>query len=382
MRDPRENLPTNAIVRHDSHLQKSATVGYTGGADLKHVATHMCKGFRRYELILRVKWCGIHHRFYVALQPEVRWCDIRWSLWTCYGVSPTYAPVWEVHVEVPANRNGEMRRASQEPGSVHVGECRNAAATFPFTAAVSPGRATLQLAPPVAGPTRPFTPTLSPELGHAVGTRASLPPSVHLPALHFAPHAMALCRTRTAREAMSKRGSARGDRDMHINSLIASTRKALNWCAVFPSITRLYEIFSGDYHFMTNAGIKVSGKREIPEKTRRPAASSGTILTCENAGVTWPGINIQVVAKLHANTSGEHSSHLEDEKILSSALKEVFKMPSISTNICINPPFHGHPDSFMNHWKIPDCFSNRHNTVTEGGYIILWGCIPAFKCPN
>ncbi|KAJ8870636.1 hypothetical protein PR048_029659 [Dryococelus australis] len=32
------------------------------------------------------------------------------------------------------------------------------------------------------------------------------------------------------------------------------------------------------------------GKREIPEKTRRPAASSSTIATCENPGVTLPGI--------------------------------------------------------------------------------------------
>ncbi|KAJ8879824.1 hypothetical protein PR048_020432 [Dryococelus australis] len=32
------------------------------------------------------------------------------------------------------------------------------------------------------------------------------------------------------------------------------------------------------------------GKREIPEKTRRPAASSGTIPTCENPGVARPGI--------------------------------------------------------------------------------------------
>ncbi|KAJ8870462.1 hypothetical protein PR048_029484 [Dryococelus australis] len=35
--------------------------------------------------------------------------------------------------------------------------------------------------------------------------------------------------------------SARGDRDMRINSLIAFTRKALNWLAVLPSTTRLYE---------------------------------------------------------------------------------------------------------------------------------------------
>ncbi|KAJ8898220.1 hypothetical protein PR048_003580 [Dryococelus australis] len=33
-----------------------------------------------------------------------------------------------------------------------------------------------------------------------------------------------------------------------------------------------------------------AGKREILEKTRRPAASSGTIPTCENPGATPPGI--------------------------------------------------------------------------------------------
>ncbi|KAJ8865798.1 hypothetical protein PR048_033320 [Dryococelus australis] len=38
--------------------------------------------------------------------------------------------------------------------------------------------------------------------------------------------------------------------------------------------------------------IKGRGKREIPEKTRRPAASSGTITTCENTA-TRPGIGIR-----------------------------------------------------------------------------------------
>ncbi|KAJ8887576.1 hypothetical protein PR048_013793 [Dryococelus australis] len=47
-------------------VKLSANVGYTSGAALKHVATHMCKGFRRNELIPRVKWCGIHH-------PDLMW---------------------------------------------------------------------------------------------------------------------------------------------------------------------------------------------------------------------------------------------------------------------------------------------------------------------
>ncbi|KAJ8895333.1 hypothetical protein PR048_000659 [Dryococelus australis] len=40
-------------------------------------------------------------------------------------------------------------------------------------------------------------------------------------------------------EACRDRRSARGDRDMSINSLLASTRKTLNWRAVMPSIMRL-----------------------------------------------------------------------------------------------------------------------------------------------
>ncbi|KAJ8875883.1 hypothetical protein PR048_023790 [Dryococelus australis] len=41
---------------------------------------------------------------------------------------------------------------------------------------------------------------------------------------------------------------------------------------------------------MLSAGMKGRGKQEVPEKTRQPEASSGTIPTCENAGVTQPEI--------------------------------------------------------------------------------------------
>ncbi|KAJ8882629.1 hypothetical protein PR048_014441 [Dryococelus australis] len=42
---------------------------------------------------------------------------------------------------------------------------------------------------------------------------------------------------------------------------------------------------------MSGAGMKGRGKREIPEKTRRPAVFFDTIPTCENQGVTRPGMN-------------------------------------------------------------------------------------------
>ncbi|KAJ8881496.1 hypothetical protein PR048_017977 [Dryococelus australis] len=52
------------------------------------------------------------------------------------------------------------------------------------------------------------------------------------------------------------------------------------------------EAISLDHYTTTacSAGMQGLGKRKIPEKTRLPAASSGTIPTCENSGVTRPGI--------------------------------------------------------------------------------------------
>ncbi|KAJ8870422.1 hypothetical protein PR048_029444 [Dryococelus australis] len=44
------------------------------------------------------------------------------------------------------------------------------------------------------------------------------------------------------------------------------------------------------FALVSSAGLKGREKREIPEKTRRPAASSGTIPTRENPGVARPGI--------------------------------------------------------------------------------------------
>ncbi|KAJ8894291.1 hypothetical protein PR048_006906 [Dryococelus australis] len=43
-------------------------------------------------------------------------------------------------------------------------------------------------------------------------------------------------------------------------------------------------------HVWSSAGMKVRGKREIPEKNHRPVSSSGTIPTYENSGVIRPGI--------------------------------------------------------------------------------------------
>ncbi|KAJ8896988.1 hypothetical protein PR048_002334 [Dryococelus australis] len=52
------------------------------------------------------------------------------------------------------------------------------------------------------------------------------------------------------------------------------------------------------------AGMQGRGKREIPEKTHRPAASSGTILTYGNPGVAWPGIESSSLDGRLAHSAG------------------------------------------------------------------------------
>ncbi|KAJ8879644.1 hypothetical protein PR048_020252 [Dryococelus australis] len=44
-------------------------------------------------------------------------------------------------------------------------------------------------------------------------------------------------------------------------------------------------------HEWSSAEMQEWGKREIPKKTRRPAALSGTIPTCDNPAVIWPRLN-------------------------------------------------------------------------------------------
>ncbi|KAJ8866503.1 hypothetical protein PR048_032346 [Dryococelus australis] len=46
------------------------------------------------------------------------------------------------------------------------------------------------------------------------------------------------------------------------------------------------EVLRADVGDWSSAGMKGQGKRDIPEKTRRPTASSDAIPTCENPGVT------------------------------------------------------------------------------------------------
>ncbi|KAJ8866841.1 hypothetical protein PR048_032702 [Dryococelus australis] len=69
-----------------------------------------------------------------------------------------------------------------------------------------------------------------------------------------------------------------------------------SWCPTSvttphnPAIWKLViEVLLGNDCIVTRAGMRGRGKREIPEKTRGPTASYGTILTSENP-VTRPGI--------------------------------------------------------------------------------------------
>ncbi|KAJ8869504.1 hypothetical protein PR048_028495 [Dryococelus australis] len=77
-------------------------------------------------------------------------------------------------------------------------------------------------------------------------------------------------------------------------------------------------------------------------------------------------------AVLHMLSVATKASH-GSPSTLSSALKGMFQMPSISTNTCIKPPLHGLADALMNPWSIPDHFATRHNMVTQVALIVQWG---------
>ncbi|KAJ8894322.1 hypothetical protein PR048_006942 [Dryococelus australis] len=163
-----------------------------------------------------------------------------------------------------------------------------------------------------------------------------------------------------------------------------------------------------------NAGMQGQGKLEIPEKTRRAVASSGMIPACGNPGMNRPGIEpgspwweLEYSPPTYENLTRFPAGSLPGFRLwescrkiplvgsavpysprftligsqdldvkgrrnlctlptLSSALKEIYKMSSISTNTCINPPLYGYLDALFNPWKIPDCFATRHKYVYGG----------------
>ncbi|KAJ8896173.1 hypothetical protein PR048_001516 [Dryococelus australis] len=59
--------------------------------------------------------------------------------------------------------------------------------------------------------------------------------------------------------------------------------------------------------------MKGRGKREITEKTRRPTASYGTILTCENPGVNRPGLNPVRLELCILEEGGRHTVGRENQ---------------------------------------------------------------------
>ncbi|KAJ8890236.1 hypothetical protein PR048_009744 [Dryococelus australis] len=69
-----------------------------------------------------------------------------------------------------------------------------------------------------------------------------------------------------------------------------SSSSVETWLKIKPRDGKLAECSGGIGEKWSSTGMRGRGKRDIPEKTHRPAASSGTIPTCENPGVSWSGI--------------------------------------------------------------------------------------------
>ncbi|KAJ8893433.1 hypothetical protein PR048_006031 [Dryococelus australis] len=90
-------------------------------------------------------------------------------------------------------------------------------------------------------------------------------------------------------------GGRRNNMTVHVVSACRGARGQLNKCSFQPKVTKnakfcteYYVEFRGDNGAPPEC--KRRGKREIPEKTRQPTASSYTIPTCKNPRVTRPGI--------------------------------------------------------------------------------------------
>ncbi|KAJ8882846.1 hypothetical protein PR048_014660 [Dryococelus australis] len=89
--------------------------------------------------------------------------------------------------------------------------------------------------------TAPYSPHFTLIGSEYLNVKSSLNPFTH----HLVVKVTAWLKEFCTSEAY-KHGSVRGDRDMRINSLTASTNEALIWRAVLPSITHLYENSSCD----------------------------------------------------------------------------------------------------------------------------------------
>ncbi|KAJ8876043.1 hypothetical protein PR048_023951 [Dryococelus australis] len=111
-------------------------------------------------------------------------------------------------------------------------------------------------------------------------------------------------------------------------------------------------------------GMQGRGKRNIPEITRRPAASSGMIPTCENTVATLSGIE--------PGSPCWEANRVDCRKYYNLV---------VGTKGNVQNVLHQqlrHPVALMNPWETPDCFATRHNMVEESAHIVHWGC--THKC--
>ncbi|KAJ8883905.1 hypothetical protein PR048_015760, partial [Dryococelus australis] len=75
-----------------------------------------------------------------------------------------------------------------------------------------------------------------------------------------------------------------------ISALMWSVRSGIEWPDLDGSLDRVDEDESGEYEAALEWNARAGENGRPPEKTRRPAASSGTIPTCANPAMTLPGI--------------------------------------------------------------------------------------------
>ncbi|KAJ8883996.1 hypothetical protein PR048_015852 [Dryococelus australis] len=140
----------------------------------------------------------------------------------------------------------------------------------------------------------------------------------------------------------------------------------------------------------SSTGMKGRGKRENPEKTRQPAASSGTISTCENLGVTrqaiepwpprWEAKKLTAQPPRSPKTLREWNSFDQSQSFeLSQSFAILFHnqqqtVPILrSSPVLSNPPpqsktIHGNPWINPSHWINPN--PSNYPNPSQSSYTI------------
>ncbi|KAJ8880459.1 hypothetical protein PR048_016929 [Dryococelus australis] len=288
--NPQENPPTNGIVRHDLHLRKSARFALVGGERANRLATVA-------PWVVENSNSGyIHHLIHLPQAEQVYVMLINLCL-VLVNEDRTLQHDSCVVLPLQQSRTGvqsSLLRAFGD-GSVACARAVMKAPDLPmWKSGISkgPGRSCLAVGVGASPPCSQIAIFVVQRAQHDIAPRAA-PVAALLRGMH------ARSRFPSFAEAVSEMTNslfcnlsfhpicAVQDHDGNTARLARRSDEALG---VRVSVARIApSLLDLGRAVLSGTGMKGRRKREIPEKTRRPTASTGTIPTCENP-VTRSGI--------------------------------------------------------------------------------------------